>query len=137
MAYVGGLAAAPAAAPVLVSVTLVTVSPLATPRAVCAAAADVAACPEPLVRLRALAVMVSAAAFTVWPPLSVPVLVWKFVVSGVYTAVTACGDPATVSVDVDPLVAEPLLSVTGDPKFPPSILNCTEPVGVPPLDVTV
>src|SRR5437016_1933335 len=81
--------------------------------------------------------MVSAAAFTVWAPLRVPVLVWLFVVSVASPAVIACGDRPTVGVDVDPLVAEPLLSVTGDPKFPPSILNCTEPVGVPPLDVTV
>src|SRR5690349_12515323 len=37
----------------------------------------------------------------------------------VYTAVTACGEPATVRLEIEPLVATPLLpltpSVTGDP----------------------
>ena len=32
---------------------------------------------------------------------------------------------------VEPLVADPPLSATGDPKSEPSILNWIEPVGVP------
>ncbi len=62
---------------------------------------------------------------------------------GVYTAWIVCGEPLTVSVEIEPLVATPLLPlglrVTGDPKFVPSILNCTVPVGavLPVLGVTV
>jgi hypothetical protein len=39
--------------------------------------------------------------------------------------------------DVAPLVAVPLVRVTGVPKFAPSTVNCTVPVGVPALLVTV
>jgi hypothetical protein len=42
-----------------------------------------------------------------------------------------------LSVDVAPLVAVPLVRVTGAPKFAPSTVNCTVPVGVPALLVTV
>ena len=52
------------------------------------------------------------------------------------------GEPVTVSVETDPLVATPLLllglRVTGPPKFVPLILNCIVPVGaVPVLGATV
>ena len=46
-----------------------------------------------------------------------------------------CGDPAIVSVDVEPdvadeqwLVSSPL-KLTAEPKFGPSTVNCTAPVG--------
>jgi hypothetical protein len=38
---------------------------------------------------------------------------------------------STLSVDVAPLVALPLFSITAEPKFVPSILNWTVPVGLP------
>ena len=76
------------------------------------------------------------ATFTVCPSLSVPVLPEKFAVAA-YTAVTACGDPATVSVAVENVALPVPSSVTGGPTFDPSIANCTVPVGVPPPDVTV
>ena len=38
---------------------------------------------------------------------------------------------------IEPEVAEPPLRATAPPKFAPSILNCTVPVGVPALEVTV
>jgi hypothetical protein len=51
-----------------------------------------------------------------------------------YTASIVCGEPATVSVEIDPLVATPLLPLavneTGRPKSAPLILNCTVPVGL-------
>jgi hypothetical protein len=71
---------------------------------------------------------------TTWPPLSVPVLVRRFVFPE-YTAVTVCVPSA--SVEMLPDVAEPEISVTGEPKALPSTLNCTVPVGVPVPAVTL
>jgi hypothetical protein len=84
------------------------------------------------VTVGALIAVVVAAAFTVWPATRVPVLPEKFPVSGEYTAVTAWFP--WVRLAVAPLVAVPLLSVTGAPKLIPSIANCTVPVGVPAPD---
>ena len=49
-------------------------------------------------------------------------------VSPLYTAVITC--VPTDNVVVLPLMAEPPLRVTGEPKSVPSILNCTVPVAV-------
>jgi hypothetical protein len=68
------------------------------------------------------------AIFTVWPPVRVSELPVKFT-SPEYVAVTVWF--ATDSVAVFPEVAVPDESVTGEPKFVPSIANCTVPLGVP------
>ena len=68
------------------------------------------------------------ALFTVWPPDKVPVLVEKSDAS-VNTAVTTWFP--TDRLDVAPLLATPPDNTTADPKSDPSILNWTEPDGVP------
>jgi hypothetical protein len=60
------------------------------------------------------------------------VLVAKFV-APLYTATMVWLPLASASL----IDAAPLVSVTGDPYFVPSTLNCTVPVGVPHPDVTV
>ena len=73
----------------------------------------------------------AVALVTVCPLAKVPVLVPKLLLPE-YTAVTAWFP--TVSVLVLPEVATPDTSVTGKPKFVPSIVNCTVPPGVPEPD---
>jgi hypothetical protein len=52
-----------------------------------------------------------------------------------YIAVTVCSPGESVVMAV--LVAIPPDKVAGEPKLEPSIMNCTVPVGVPPVEVIV
>jgi hypothetical protein len=107
--------------------------PLMSPYSPLIVAVNVTACPY-VEGFRLDVTTVSAVAgLTAWPPISVPVLVAKFVAPE-YTAVIVCGP--SVRVETLPEVAEPDASVTGEPKALPSIENCTVPAGVPDSAVT-
>src|SRR5262245_22563265 len=79
-------------------------------------------------------VVVVFALLTVCPPLNVPLLALKLA-SPAYSAVTTC--VPTDKEDVAELVATPPARAIGLPKLLPSTLNCTLPLGVPPVPVTV
>jgi len=78
--------------------------------------------------------MMAAAWLTVCPPASVPEALALKLPSPLYTALTECGLPATVSVLVlNVAVVTPALVLTEDgARAVPSIVNVTVPVGFPP-----
>ena len=122
-----------AAAPLQVTVPVtfgVTTRPArrTSPFGALIAAVNVTDCPHTDGFVLDVTVVVVPPFVTTCPPLNVPVLVVKSL-SPEYTAVTGC--VPTVNVEVLDEVAEPDTSVTGDPKAPPSTMNCTVPLGAP------